>query len=536
MKKSIFLSIFAATPFLGFAQSAIDAYNISGSDLRGTARFMSMAGAFSALGGDLSTLNQNPAGLGIYRSSEVGVTLDINMTSGPSLTGNSSNKTHVYCNNFGYVGTTALGSETMPTFSWGATYSRVASFDRTYSGAIGTLNSSVSNYIANFSTGYSPSVLGEVDNYNPFQNSNADWLSIMAYNSYMINPTGVNDTYNGLFTNGTTGNAQYEIRERGHVDEYSINFGGNIMNTVYWGLGFGITDMTLTQETYYDEELTNARVYDDYTGGTTNGDAYTTLSNFSRVTGTGFNVKFGLIFKPINEFRLGLAIHTPTWYNLSQTYDATTTYSYGYDFNASGYPQSSLKGDYPSDVAYYDWRLKSPWRLIVGAAGVVGGRFIISGDYEYSAYNNMSVSAPNGWNNYVTLDDVNSDIKTYYQGSNTLRLGAEYRITPQFSVRAGYGYVSSNVKNGANNGAEYIYTSGTNPAYTFNKETNYVTFGLGYRFGGFYVDAAYVHKATNATYHAYSPFSGDNGQWVDEPYADMTLNNNNIVISLGYKF
>ncbi len=63
------------------AQSAIDAYSLSQGDLRGTARFMSMAGAFGALGGDLSTLNQNPAGIGVYRSSEIGVTVDFDMQS-----------------------------------------------------------------------------------------------------------------------------------------------------------------------------------------------------------------------------------------------------------------------------------------------------------------------------------------------------------------------------------------------------------------------------------------------------------------------
>ncbi|MDE6832233.1 MAG: hypothetical protein K2J07_05840, partial [Muribaculaceae bacterium] len=206
MKKSIIIAALATAPALASAQSAVSAYNIAGNDLRGTARFMSMAGAFSALGGDLSTLNQNPAGIGVYRSSEIGATLDINMTSGP---GNGSDKTHVYCNNFGYVGSTRLGSETMPTFSWGATYSRVASFDRTYSGGIGSLGTSLTNYIASISNGTAPSVLGEEGSYNPFQDSSADWLSIMGYNSYMINPTGYNNSYTGLFTQGPVGDAEF---------------------------------------------------------------------------------------------------------------------------------------------------------------------------------------------------------------------------------------------------------------------------------------------------------------------------------------
>ena len=103
------------------AQSAIDAYSLSQGDLRGTARFMSMAGAFGALGGDLSTLNQNPAGIGVYRSSEIGVTVDFDIQSVTTQGNFKDNNTHVHCNNFGYVGSAFTGSELMPVFTWGAT-------------------------------------------------------------------------------------------------------------------------------------------------------------------------------------------------------------------------------------------------------------------------------------------------------------------------------------------------------------------------------------------------------------------------------
>ena len=84
---------------------------LSQTELRGTARFMSMGGAFTALGGDLSTLTQNPAGIGVYRRSEIGATLDISprkITSETNSTKESMSKTKVYCNNFGYVGTARL--------------------------------------------------------------------------------------------------------------------------------------------------------------------------------------------------------------------------------------------------------------------------------------------------------------------------------------------------------------------------------------------------------------------------------------------
>ena len=121
MKKSLIMAVALAIPALTSAQSAMDAYDFSQTDLRGTARFLSMGGAFTALGGDLSCLNQNPAGIGLYRRSEIGATLEIAPVSiksqSPSNSISKSN-TYAYCNNFGYVGSVHLDGA-MPTFSWG---------------------------------------------------------------------------------------------------------------------------------------------------------------------------------------------------------------------------------------------------------------------------------------------------------------------------------------------------------------------------------------------------------------------------------
>lgn len=520
MKKIVLTTMLATAPILLSAQSAIDAYNLSANDLKGTARFMSMGGAFGALGGDLSTLNQNPAGIGIYRGSEIGVTLDLDIQSTKTNSmGETSNadQTKFYCNNFGYVGSVKLDSEVMPFFSWGATYSRVASFDRLYKGYIPSLSTSMTNYIADFSNGYAPSELLETSNYNPYWDSNADWLSILAYNAYMINPVGNSSTYNGLFQNGTTGDAYFNVRERGYVDEYSINFGGNITNTVYWGIGFGITDLDYINETFYDEELTNARIANANADGTVTGNAYFNIDNLNHVTGTGFNFKAGLIVKPINELRLGLAVHTPTYYDLRHEYDAVSEYSY-----STGYDDWTY-----TDLAYFESKLNTPWRIIASAAGVFGGRAIISFDYEYLAYNDMSVK--DNWGD--EYDDVNSDIDNYFKASNIFRVGAEYRLTPTVSVRAGYNYQTTNVNENAADGRDYIYTSGTNPSYTFDKTTQYITCGLGYRYKGFYIDGAYVYKNRKSTFNAFSPFDSN-----QHPIAEVSDNNHSIVMSVGFKF
>ena len=536
MKKTILLAATIVAPMLLSAQGAADAYQLAQPDMKGTARFMGMAGAFGALGGDLSTLNQNPAGIGVYRSSEIGITLDVDIQSTKSSSqGQSMSKdqTKVYCNNFGYVGTSMLSSNVMPVFSWGCTYSRVQSFDRVSRGMVPSLNSSLSNYIAasTNSEGLTQDDLhyvpGRFDPYNDPIGANyyAPWMSILAYDAYAIVPTPDGNSFNGLVTNpGAVGDATFINRERGYVDEYSINFGGNIMNTVYWGLGFGITDIDYKSETYYDEQWSGATIVSANEIDTERGNAYYGLENYLHNYGTGFNMKLGVIVKPINELRLGLAVHTPTWYSMTSNYYAAMDFDYS--SGLSGY--SETNGGYDG---YHEYDYRTPWRLIASAAGVIGGRGIISVDYEYVDYGSMSFS--DEWDSY---DAVNDDIDRYYKAMNIVRVGGEYRITPQFSVRAGYSYQSSPVEDRAADGKEIIYTAGTQPAYSFDKTTQYITCGLGYRYKGFYADMAYVHKNRESTYHPFSPNVDGSVVLDDSPSVKVEDNNNSLVFSIGYKF
>ncbi|WP_278436744.1 OmpP1/FadL family transporter [Muribaculum intestinale] len=560
MKKSLFIAAAAAVPAIAMAQAGVDVAHLSELGMRGTARFMSMGGAFTALGGDLSTLGQNPAGIGIYRSSEVGITLDLNFqsfqASAPSMT-DTHNQTRFNVNNFGYIGTMKLYSEATPTFSFGASYSRINSFDRVFKGNFNNLGgSSLSNYVAAFTNslnpmgdGYSP--YRDVDliwgsNYNPYDN--APWMSVLAYNSLIINNGQENSngqiSFQGLMGDGTTGSANFDIREKGHVDEYNITFGGNIYNTLYWGLGFGITDVDYTQWSYYGERLSNAYLsvrtdegpkdlyYKDVPGTASYG-----LTNYLHSSGSGFNVKFGLILKPINEFRIGIAVHTPTWYSMTDTYWGAIDYNMLPNNGLLAPNGEHYKNEADNVVAndsydnFHDYHLRTPWRIMVGAAGVIGGKAIISADYEYRG-TNMQLSDVNN-NEYV---DVSDEIKTYYKGVNIFRVGAEYRVTPQLSLRAGYSYESSPVKQWVANDGENIQFAGTIPSYSFNKATQYITAGLGYRVGSFAIDLAYVNKHRESTWHAYSPIVAEGTVVMDSPQATVKSNYNQLVLSLGYKF
>ncbi len=547
IKQLFIVAAVGLIPVAGMSQAAVDLYNLSRPDLRGTARFMSMGGAFTALGGDISSLNQNPAGIGIYRSSEVGMTLNLDFQSTSTEAQGSKindSQTRFSFNNFGYIGSINTMSDVMPTFSWGATYARTASFDRIFTGGIGNLNgASLSNYVAALtnSEGVDPGEMLPGSDWNPWLDGNAPWLSTLAFQGYMINYNVDNGkvNYSGLMGNGTTGSASFQVREKGYVDEYSINFGGNLYNTVYWGIGLGITDINYTQLSYYQENLDNAYIAAeskvDGQYNIVNGSADYRLSNYLNSNGSGFNIKLGVIVKPINELRFGFAIHTPTWYSMTDTYWGTVTYRYTPQDQNSFYDNiTDRKNPAPETNdgmdSWNDYNMRTPWRMMFGVAGVIGGQGILSLDYEYRGTSATHISDVQG-EGYI-----NDDVKTYFKGTNILRLGAEYRITPQFSLRAGYSWESSPVKKEAANDGEVIWTAGTIPSYTFDKTTQYITAGLGYRYKGFYADLAYVHKNRESTYHAFSPVIEETALLQGSPSAKVTDNNNQVILSLGYKF
>ena len=544
----------AALAFTGaYAQSPMDAMALSQQDMRGTARYMSMGGAFGALGGDLTTLSQNPAGIGVYRGNEMGLTLDLDMHGAESTSVGGTqgvNKTHFFLNNIGGVLTLRLPSTACPNLNFGFTYSKGASFNRNYRGPLGALQTSMSNWMAGVANNEGVTV-GDVtttntyDPYNPVSGYQAPWMTILAYDSYLITPEGDPDspTWYGQFDSGTSGNAIYNVSESGGVDNFNIAFGGNINNILYWGMDFDIASISYRRSTYYEETLQNA--YVEGTNGVEQVASQWGLSDYYRMSGTGFSYKLGFILKPIQEFRIGFAFHTPTYYNLSQEFSANTLYSY----NGEG-----VKGQETNGIpGYSDLRFHTPWKIQVSAAAVIGSNFILSGEYQWSQTSKMKFNDPTyytgyydyGWDWYGLGDNdyygdygnsyrgVNQAINMYYKDQNTFRIGAEFRVTPQFSVRAGYANVSSPVKAELKNGNINVMTSGTSAGYRLDDATNYITAGLGYRTGKFYADLAYVYKHQKSTYHA---FPQDAGSSVMSPAASLSFEQNQVLLSLGFKF
>ena len=189
---------------------------------------------------------------------------------------------------------------------------------------------------------------------------------------------------------------------------------------------------------------------------------------------------------------------------------------------------------------YWSRKFTSPWKLMASGAGVIAGRFILSADYVYEAYPEMSFS-----DRYGKFDEIAGDVKQYYKAAHEARVGAEFRVTPAFSVRAGYAWKSSAAQEAAKQGRNYIYTSGTQSLYEFDNDRHNITAGLGYRYGGFYIDFAYVYTRKTSEWSAFSPtpraHNGDSMYELDSsaaygPNAQIVNVNNRFVLTLGCKF
>lgn len=576
MKKILTLLSVLAIPGFAFAQSVTSAYSISQQDLRGTARYMSMAGAFGALGGDLSAITQNPGGIGIYRSNDLGFTLglDMNETNAKSQGfENSDNMTRFGLNNIGAVFTMKLYNNAVPNLNFGFVYNKNASFNRRFKGMVPSLSMSMSNYIAGIcnAAGLNEADVSFGNNYDPYNpdygQRSVPWLAVMGYYGFLTTPEGNadNPVWYGQFEPGqTTGSGYFSVSEKGSIDDYNIILGGNIGNKFYIGMNFDITSIDYRISSIWGESLQNAYVYNPNTNKVGLYDADWALYDNYRIAGTGFKFNMGFIYKPIQEFRLGFAFHTPTFYNIKQTYyDAHLDYSYPFKTEYSsewaneGYPASNTLS------------FASPWRIIASAAGVIGSNFIISADYEWAGYKNMRYSDANlygydyydpwydwdnpwndwGWGGWWAPakertqqsrptynspnDYANSVIKQVYRNTNTFRLGAEFRILPSLSVRAGYSLSSSPVTEKAKNCQIEVPGTGVMSNYTLDDVTNYITAGIGFKHGGFYADLAYVYKHQSSEYYPYSADPYNSNLAVK---SKIDINNNSLALTLGYKF
>ncbi len=521
MKRIILFVTALLVVSFSYAQGEMDALRMSGEDLTGTARAMGMGGAFGALGGDITGIAINPAGIGVYRSSEFVATMNFENVSSRTDMGATckENKFKFNFDNIGYVGYFPTGDNTFTSFNFGVSYNRIKNFDRTYKMKGVGVNTSLADYIAIKSSedGGIPEQYLEIPkdlspSNDPFNFEN--WLSVFGYNAYLMDPTIVWDPKERTDYKSTVPlpvNNTLNVVEKGSIGSYDFNFGTNVMNFLSLGLTFSITDIRYRMNSYYEEQYARTDGF--------------SLENWYESDGTGYNVKLGAIIRPVDALRIGVAYHSPTWYTMTDYYSAEM-----YDFSNRG---SS------SPENYNDYSFQTPYKWVFSLAGIIGNKAIVSVDYEIEDYTSMNLSTTDG-SYSEELDFQNECIDYDFRMASTLRAGLEYRITPQLSARLGYAWKQTPLETDFQDGKVEVATVGSRPNFILPGDTQYGTFGLGYRFTpNFYVDVAAVFKQEKADLYAYSkiyPENFNNNRMLISKPAEFKNNTFKGLLTFGYKF
>ena len=533
MMKKIMMT--ACSLMLAMAVNAQDAYDVSrvlGNELNGTARFVGMGGAMSALGGDISVMGTNPAGIGIYRRNDFSVSFGMNNTASESAfkgTGMKEDRTKASFDQVGFVYSYKVGNETSLRYvNFGFNYHKSKNFNKLFSMG-GMLDGfSQSWQLAqemNWNNDKLDATGNEVVGYHYIGSAESFRKNLLdAENPYKeywgkFPVLGVLGATTGLVDwpdgeNGFMGwdgySNNYYSEEKGGINEFDFNIAFNVEDRFYFGATLGLYDLNYKRYSSYTEELN-----DDY--GEDNG--YYTLDNYYSLKGTGADLKIGAIVRPIEDspFRIGLAIHTPTFYDLSESYNATmTTDIYYYE---SSYKQTL--SDY-LDPSYlnYDYRLRTPWKFNVSAGTTLGGLVAIGAEYEYQDYSATKLEDMDGY----TLGGESS-IKDNLKGVHTFRLGMEARLAPQFSIRAGYNYSSAAFDKEA---YRSLTSYGTQTEFNNTQSLNTFTLGLGYRGRVVYADMAYKYDAYKSDFYAFDD--------IDLPKTDVDNFRHQLIFTLGAQF
>lgn len=305
MRKNWILGIMCLATYTAAAQETYENAQLATEDLNGTARYIGMGGAMEALGADISTMSTNPAGIGLFRKSWAGVSGGVTFQKGtgeysPSVVNSvgsfKDNVTNADFNQLGFVYSTQCGQQSW--FNLGLNYHKSRNFNM-ISNALNTLDglSSVNYMTAARLAAYGEYSMADVVN----------WAVINENLSTEVTPAGEEPywDYGSRSANAYFGTNKNE----GYISEFDVNFSGNFNNRVFLGLSIGLKDVHYNGTTFYDESLVDAN--GNY-GGEYN------FADYREITGTGLNIKFGIIFRPVEEspFRIGAYIHTPTWYDL----------------------------------------------------------------------------------------------------------------------------------------------------------------------------------------------------------------------------
>ena len=516
MKKILISVVALASVCTVMAQETYENAKIATEDLNGTARYVGMGGAMDALGADISTIGTNPAGIGLFRRSVANVSFGM-ISQQDAVDFAGANKTRMSFDQAGFVYSNRWGRDTYVNFAFNFHKSRNFGFilsaqDQLYGASQNKLT-------------YAKALNGLL-----YNGTDADGVPNVKKPYASCNQLDDIYTRNLLFD--TSDNTWYydeataytlDRNHKGYIGEYDFNLSGNVGDRFYWGFTIGYHKVLYSHYGEYFERLNGFNIL---------------VSDDREITGEGFDIKAGIIVRPIEEsaFRIGLSVATPTMY----------------DLNTSNTTNVNIDGFNVVNGEKLDYKLYTPWKFGVSLGHTIGQNLAIGAGYEYADYGSLDSRYNTGrsyydWYYGTYHEDSESDVvmnrhtEQTLKGVSTFKVGAEFKPLPELAVRLGYNYVSpmyqkDGFKDGTLNSDGSYYSSATD--YTNWDATNRITCGLGYQMGKLNLAVAYQYSATKGEFSPFMSYiDSDYEEW-DNVCDPVKVENkrHQLLFSIGYTF
>lgn len=479
----LFLLVFLGFTFNGWSQNEEDALRYASQEISGTARFTAMSGAFSSLGGDLSAIGLNPAGLTTFSTNRITGTLSFyNTENTASYFGNSHLTEYssfddniISMDQLGVVWVYKSNTSDWNKLAFSLNYNKQADYGNLVRiQGTNTVGNSVVNYFVDQANGVQ---LGDIkigtDETTDFV---YQWLgenlgfqaqqAFLGYQAYIINPVDDTDDNNVLYTPNADYNTVYhnnKITTTGSKTNFDLSIGGTYKENLQLGFGLSLINIDYTENNTITEDGYNA----------SSDLQFLKFRNVLYTEGSGVQLKFGGIYKLPNNLRLSLAYHTPQWIKIEEYLTQAVHTEFGNGDIIEVNPNV--------ENAFAPYRIITPGKLIAGASMVLGKKGLISADYTYQDYSNLRFKEIEADVDSDYFDNVNNYMNTNFQAVHSFNLGAEMKLS-ELSLRGGTFVSSSPYKN-----SETLYA---NKGYSL---------GVGFDLGGIVIDGAWIHSE-NDTY------------------------------------
>jgi hypothetical protein len=518
MKKLALVLLTIISSSILIAQEPADALRFSWTTPGGTARQQAIGGAMTSLGGDLTATFVNPAGLAFYRTGDFVIS--------PAYRFGKNKASYIGRNETEKEGRFNLGTTGFVFGSAGNERKKVR--NTAFSLGFNTMADFKSDILYrgdNNKTSYSQKFVEELNKARFQRPQDAEeshtFGSSLAYNIFLI------DTING----GTPGNYRFQsnaanlvsggllqehsIKNRGGIYEFAVGFAANYNDKLMLGGSLGLPFIDYRREAIFNEADATTNAANDFD--------YFSFQEKLSTNGAGLNAKLGLIYKPQEYWRLGLAIHSPTFYSLTDKYETSI------EANLER-PDGKIFADYSKDYtnnqpSEFKYTLTTPYRVMGSISyvlreiqDVTKQRGFLTADLEYVNYkaSSFGTDSENGENDESTksyLKSLNKAIDNAYKGAFNFRAGGELKFTT-IMVRLGGAYLSNPYKNMQGQKGNKVNLTG----------------GLGYRDKGFFIDLTYIHSMNKDVHMPYRLESAVS------PVANIRSTSGNIFLTAGVKF